>query len=240
MKLTRLGTEEGGWVVPLDQLSEKSVCYCVGAGEDISFDSGLVDRLGCQVHVFDPTPRAIAHVHKRLQSSDAAGWRDRLLFHAIGVYNENRDLRFYAPRNPSDVSHSIENLQRTEDYFVAECRTLRTIMDELGHDAIDLLKLDIEGAEHRVLRQMVSDGIRPRLLCVEFDTALHQPHESEQAAQELQNLVHFGYDILHASRWNVTLMARTSHARLATRWTMWKLKRRALHQQRKSQCPRAA
>ena len=41
-------------------------------------------------------------------------------------------------------------------------------MDELGHDHLDLLKLDIEGAEYEVLDSLAAEGIRSRILCVEF------------------------------------------------------------------------
>ena len=48
----------GAWVVPKDLLSSTSVVYCVGVGDDISFDIDLIERFGCIVHAFDPTPTA--------------------------------------------------------------------------------------------------------------------------------------------------------------------------------------
>ena len=61
-KLLRLGTTYGGWIIPADAgLTADSICYCAGAGEDISFDCALVERFHCQVRVIDPTPRAIQH-----------------------------------------------------------------------------------------------------------------------------------------------------------------------------------
>jgi hypothetical protein len=43
------------------QPNRYSICYCAGAGEDISFACALVERFRCQVRVIDPTPRAIQH-----------------------------------------------------------------------------------------------------------------------------------------------------------------------------------
>jgi hypothetical protein len=34
--------------------------------------------------------------------------------------------------------------------FVAECRILESLMNEPGHDRIDLLKLEVEGAEYEI------------------------------------------------------------------------------------------
>ena len=73
------------------------------------------------------------------------------------------------PRDPTHVSHSVVNLQGTEEYFEAPCRSLGSLMRELGHDRIDLLKVDIEGAEHRVVRSMLESGIHPIVVCLEID-----------------------------------------------------------------------
>ena len=123
-------------------------------GEDITFDLGIIERFGCYVVAFDPTPRAIAHV------AEHAADEPRFTFRPVGLWSEDTSLRFFAPRDPAHVSHSAVNLQRTETYFEAEVRTLPTLMHELGHDRIDLLKLDIEGAEHGVTR-VVPRGRHP-------------------------------------------------------------------------------
>lgn len=40
----RLGSKYGGWIVPATLVRPDSVCYCVGVGEDISFDLALIER----------------------------------------------------------------------------------------------------------------------------------------------------------------------------------------------------
>ena len=37
-KLEKLGSSYGGWIIPVEYLNKKSICYVMGAGEDISFD----------------------------------------------------------------------------------------------------------------------------------------------------------------------------------------------------------
>ena len=51
-------------------------------------------------------------------------------------------------------------------------------MQQLGDTFIDLLKMDIEGSEYAVIRDMVATKLLPRLLLVEFDEA-HTPMDSE-------------------------------------------------------------
>jgi len=99
--LSRLGAV-CGWVVPTSLLRPGTVCYCVGAGGDISFDVALARDLQCEVHTFDPTPRAITHVASLQQKLPP-----NLAFHPWGVWEHDQRVRFNEPKNPSHVSHSI-------------------------------------------------------------------------------------------------------------------------------------
>jgi len=100
-KLEKIGTEYAGWYIPLDYLNENSICYCAGVGEDISFDLGLMKKCNCKIYAFDPTPRAIKHVEETV--TDELPY----IFNPIGLWDENRELKFYEPKNKNHVSHSI-------------------------------------------------------------------------------------------------------------------------------------
>lgn len=192
--LVRLGTAYGGWWVPRSLAGPGSVCYCAGVGEDASFDLELVSR-GCLVLAMDPTPRAIAYV---AALSPAPGFR----FVAVGLAGSDRTERFYAPRDPEHVSHSMTNLQRTSSYFEAPVKSLVTLMREHGHDRVDLLKMDIEGGQHEVLAAMHRDGVYPTVLCIEFD----QPEPLTRTVRALSTLRRAGYVVVKVERTNVTLV----------------------------------
>ena len=55
------------------------------------------------------------------------------------------------------------------EYFTAECKTPSTLVAEHGHDRIDRLKLDVEGAWEPILESRLREGIMPRILAFEFD-----------------------------------------------------------------------
>jgi FkbM family methyltransferase len=160
--LVRLGTDYGGWWLPEFILRPGAVGYCAGAGDDISFDLALHDR-GMRVVTIDPTPDAASHANAVAPKSD------RFAFVPVGLWDTATELRFYYPRDLANVNYSIVNLQRTSEYFTAKVKTLRELMDDLGDNHIDVLKLDIEGAEHRVIESFIADGVRPVVVCVEFD-----------------------------------------------------------------------
>lgn len=191
--LVRLGSAYGGWVVPEHALRAGAVCYSAGLGEDATFDLALAVR-GCEVHVFDPTPRAIAYA-----ATVFAGVVG-IEFHAMGLWSGREVRRFYAPADPAHVSHSTVNLRNTSAFFEAPCESVSGIMKQLGHATIDLLKLDIEGAEYEVLQSMLAAGVRPAVVCAEFDQAV----PLRRTVAQVRALQAAGYALTALDGWNYT------------------------------------
>jgi FkbM family methyltransferase len=194
----RLGTAYGGWIVPRSLLRPGAVCYLAGVGEDASFDVCLIEA-GCQVVSIDPTPRAIAYA-ETVRSREP-----RFALVPFGIWESDTSMRFYAPEDPAHVSHSITNLQQSNSYFTAECRSVASLMSELGHSHLDLLKLDIEGAEYAVLASLRRDGISPAVICIEF----HQP-PFLAILREVRSWQRRGYAVRAVEGWNVTLASGRS------------------------------
>lgn len=186
MNLIRLGTSYGGWTVPIDLLKKDFICYCVGAGEDISFETILAQNYDINVYIFDPTPRAEKHFNNLLDNIKnnkemrVGSGNDELYiikkdklnnlkFYPYGLWSKKEIRKFYAPQNPLYVSHSIYEKNRSKNFFEAQCYTIKNLIEFFGHNFIDLLKMDIEGAENEVIKNMFQDHIYPKILCVEID-----------------------------------------------------------------------
>jgi FkbM family methyltransferase len=195
--LERIGSDYGGWMVPTALIGAEWVCYCGGVGEDITFDLGLIERFGCRVFAFDPTPRAIAHVERLAPDP-------RFTLVPVGLWSEDTRLRFYGPADPAHVSHSVVNLQRTRESFEAPVRSIRSLMDELGHETIDLLKIDIEGAEHAVLSSLPRAGVRPTVICAEID----RPVSTLRAWLTTRRVAKAGYALVAMRGWDLTWVRR--------------------------------
>jgi FkbM family methyltransferase len=204
----RLGDVNASWVVPKEVLTKEACCYLVGAGENITFDFDLASKYKCNVHIFDPTPKAKDHYVNFCETIKKLGDDDldkehqdlhNLNFHEFGVWKEDTTIRFYSPKNLDHVSHSIVNLQGTEDFFLAKVFTIKTIMDSLNHKELILLKIDIEGAEYEVIRSFVGMGIYPRVFCVEFDEVFNpQDWQYMNRIKEIIDLLFDnGYSLFH-------------------------------------------
>lgn len=162
----RMGGEYGGYVMCPLGLTDQSVVYSLGVGEDISFDLDLIERLSARVHAFDPTPRAADW----LSQQDPP---DRFAFHPYGIAARDGVATFRAPADPAHISHVlVEGGGHGELQW--PIRRLSSVMAELGHDRIDLLKMDIEGAEYEVIRDLVESGLDVGQLLVEFHHRIHK------------------------------------------------------------------
>src|SRR5205823_6044417 len=85
-----------------------------------------------------------------------------------------------------------------EAAFRARVCRLSTAMRELEHARIDLLKMDVEGAEYAVIQDMLAGGIRPRQLLVEFHHRFRGVGR-RATTRALQALEAAGYRIFHVS-----------------------------------------
>jgi FkbM family methyltransferase len=158
--IERVGTAYGGWPVPLRLLDSSSVVYSVGAGDDISFDVGLIERTGCEVHSFDPTPEAAEHV--------AANRHDGLTFHNVAIWTYSGRLTMHRTANPAHMALSAVNLQGTDRTVEVPCRTIESIRRELGHEEITLLKLAVDGGEYDLVPRLELARWTTRVLVVAF------------------------------------------------------------------------
>lgn len=161
-KMERLGSAYGGWEIVPGQIKRDVIVYSFGVGEDATFDIALIEKFGVTVHAFDPTPRSIEWVKKQ-------NFPDRFVMHGYGVAGFDGMASFNPPENPEHVSHTLLDRPSTQTRAISVLvKKLGTIMKELGHDRIDVLKMDIEGAEYDVIQDLSRTNIRPDLVLVEF------------------------------------------------------------------------
>ena len=216
--LIHVGSEVHGYCIPANFLDESSVCYCVGAGEDVSFDTELNVLYGSQVFIFDPTPEGINHF-KNLREYTEAGqpltitrgssftYRisreqlDKVTFVDIGVWDSKTTLKFYDPEREGYASHSVYLFTDSKTYIEAPVDRLSSLMQTLGHSHIDLLKLEIEGAEYTVIDTIVDDNVDVKVILVEFDE-VHNASDKRfhfRIKNACNKLKKAGYVLVHSS-----------------------------------------
>ncbi len=187
-----LGNIGANWVVAPDKLNSKSIVYSFGVGTDVSFDLSLIQKFNLTVHAFDPTPKSIEWVKKQNVPS-------QFVLHEYGLANYDGKALFNPPSNPDHVSHSIvQAFASTNNNFEVDVYKLKTIMEKLGHQQIDLLKMDIEGSEYDVIDDIINSKINISQILIEF----HHRFESvtvKKSKDAIKKLNLQGYKVFDVS-----------------------------------------
>ena len=157
------GIDTGAWLLTPGELGPESIVYSFGIGRDITFELSLVKRFGCRVHCFDPTPASIEWVRNRQPPS-------AIVLHEYGLGASDGMLAYHPPRRSGSTHYTPVPRYKKDRGEVREApvRRLSTIMAELGHDHVDLMKLDIEGGEYDAIDDLVKGRPVVRQLLVEF------------------------------------------------------------------------
>jgi FkbM family methyltransferase len=187
------GNTYGGFYVCPDYLSQDSLVYSFGIGEDISFDDAIIDRHRCHVYGFDPTPKSL----KWIQGQEI---NPCFHFYDYGISNKSGLTDFYLPRNPEFVSGSIKiqsNIS-VDTKIVVKMKSLNDIVQELGHSKIDILKMDIEGAEYDVIEDILNSKIPINQILVEFHDRFVE-NGREKTTQAISMLKENGFEIFAVS-----------------------------------------
>ena len=188
----RLGSDYGGWVVCPRLISPDSLVYSVGVGEDISFDLAMIARFGVTVQAFDPTPEALAWISRQVLPAE-------FVFHPLGLASFDGIGRFVRPR-PDYVSYRLASDGASDGEVVeGPVHRLVTITQTLGHTRIDVLKMDIEGAEYDVIIDLCADGVPVDQLLVEFHHRVGDPPSLERTRRAVRRLMAAGYMIFSIS-----------------------------------------
>jgi FkbM family methyltransferase len=186
---TRLGQDQGEWVVADRLVSRESIVYSVGIGEDISFDLELMRRYGCRVYGWDPTPLAISFM-ERLETPPGF----TLLPYGLGTED---CVKAFGGKTHGDRSFSSNSLSSSKIFV--EVRRITSMMRLLNHDRVDILKMDIEGDEYEVIRQIVQDKIIIPQLLIEFHHRWTSRIPAEKTKEHVSMLRGAGYLIFDVS-----------------------------------------
>ena len=140
-------------------LGEKCVVYSFGSSNNACFETALVNDVlpNCEIHIFDPTSEEIPHEH----------WT----YHSYGLTGHNA----------SDTRYWDWRTQRAGECRNCPMQNLQQIMKSLGHSHIDILKIDIDGAEWRslefvydVMKTLPADQVQIELTGLDITPNINQ------------------------------------------------------------------
>ncbi len=186
------GARSGVWTVCPEGLGPDSIVYSFGVGDNIDWELALIRRFGTTVHAFDPTPASVAWIRSQALP-------DKFHFSPLGIAGHDGSASFRLPRHGSRFNyHPTLSEMDVGDDLKLPVRRLATLMAERGHERIDVLKMDIEGAEYGVLDDLLAAGIYAGQVLIEFHH--HFPGVGLGATvRAVRQLNDAGYRIFHIS-----------------------------------------
>lgn len=161
------GNDYGGFAIDDKFMTPSVIVYSFGIGEDLSFDKDMIEKFGCHIYAYDPTPRAIQYVNNNNIGIN-------FHFTPIGLSTHDGFETWYMPRNKKFVSCSVYNREYykkkelVNNTIRVKVNKLDTILKANKHKRIDLLKLDIEGSEFDVLKNIINSHIDIHQITLEF------------------------------------------------------------------------
>ena len=182
-----------GWVIDESSIDSESIIYSVGVGSNIDFDLKLIDSLGVTIHAFDPTPRSIEWVKGQ-------NLPNKFIFHPVGLAAESGFMNFYPPVKSTSTHFSpMDRYGNTDNEIKAPVKDIDTIASELGHKKIDLLKMDIEGAEYEVIKALPDSKIDINQILIEFHH-MYKDISISQTVEAINTLKNLGFELFNISQ----------------------------------------
>jgi FkbM family methyltransferase len=121
----------------------------------------------CRVHAFEVAPITYEGLKTRTAS---AAHRGRITLHEVGLSDSaGTQTMWYFPDWPELTCDIPRHENYTAVPFQAKLATLEGVCRENKIDVVDFLKIDVEGAEHRVLKgfsQQVESGM---VSCIQLE-----------------------------------------------------------------------
>ena len=189
------GNRYADWTFCPEQMHEDSIVYSFGVGVDISFDLQLIENFHVHVYAFDPSPGSI-------QWLETQNVPQEFHFYPFGLAFEDGNISFTKPADPGIRSLRVTDSRlqsvKKEATLTLPVHRLPTILGKLGHDRIDILKMDIESAEYEVINDIISSPVLISQVLIEF----HHRFENvgiQQTKKAIARLNAAGYMIFNVS-----------------------------------------
>ena len=184
------------WTFINGKLGADSVVYSLGVGDNVEFDLDLIDRFDVKVYAFDPTPYAKEWV----ATQDLP---EKFIFFPWAAAGEDGTLRLYRRISRrgkrAKVMWTAENeAGDTDDFIDSPAYTVHTIMEKLQHERVDVLKMDVEGAEYDIIEGLKQATHLPEQLLIEFHHRFPGIGK-ERTAASIDILANLGYKIFDIS-----------------------------------------
>ena len=160
-KVITLGQIGCDWTIAPEYIKSPGVMYSFGIETDITFDEEVSRVFGLDVHGFDPSIQVADRIAK-------VQLPPKFTFHPYGIGQIDGEVRFFHREGTPGVSLVKFPTGAVYGEEQLQVRTLATIVNSLHTSVIEILKLDVEGEEYKLIPALIACPVPIKQLLIEF------------------------------------------------------------------------
>lgn len=169
-----------------------SIIIDAGCSYEAELSKYMIEKYGVLAYGVDPTRKHSAALRKF--ESDSNG---KFFYKQVAVGSTDTNLTFYESldnESGSMLSNHVNVISdRTTSYDV-RCISLPSLLKEFKIDKIDLLKLDLEGAEYELIENIVKSDLKNiSQLFIEFHHHAIEKFNYKSTTACVNRIENFGY-----------------------------------------------
>lgn len=151
--------------------AKKCVVYSIGSRGEFSFEELVHDlNPNCEIHVFDPAP----------EFANSSSTPAFIRYNAVGL----------ASTSDGDLDPVQRRRMAASNY---QYETLSEMMARLGHDEIDVLKIDCDGCEYKMYEQLGKINCKQLLIEIHRYPNKNEGPEWEGYVRMMDSFYEYGY-----------------------------------------------
>jgi FkbM family methyltransferase len=136
------------------ELSPNSTVFDVG-GYEGQWASDIFAMYCCSIYVFEPVARFATNIQKRFSRNP------KITVYPFGLASETRKARISCEQDSSSVYKSGRKSE------AVDLRKASDFIEQNNIEAIDLMKINIEGGEYELLDHLVEDDLVKRIMNIQ-------------------------------------------------------------------------
>ena len=181
----------GGKLISLDLVPENSTIISGGIGNDVEFELELIRRKKVNIIGIDPTETASKFI-SGIKEKDSELMK-KFTYIKKGISHSEDDLKLFYGENDfmSSISAGHRDIMEN-NYFICKTVTIESLLEK--YNDISYLKLDIEGAEYKILDKLTSLTI-PQI-SIEFHHHCSTEYRIEDTIKNIRRIEEMGYDAI--------------------------------------------
>jgi FkbM family methyltransferase len=155
-----------------DFLTDESIVFDLG-GYEGQWSSDIYSRYNCYIHIFEPVKEYSDIISNRFKKNK------KIISHQIGLASSNQTVSIAKDEFASKITSS-----NTSESERIQLRDFNEFLKTYNISTIDLIKINIEGAEFDLLQYLINSHAIKKI-----DTLLIQFHNFEYNAAVKRNVI---------------------------------------------------